>query len=219
MKYGPDPETWPEYRRAMKYELDAAGIPEDTVWEMVNSRFDYPQAVPIMVDWLQNLDDRVPPGEPRRAMRLGLMRNLITRHAKGNREAVEILFHQFDVEPPLDANELSVTVQALVPLLEREDFPRVKELLRFRPPGADAWDPGWWPPGELVRWLGKIKDDEAKQLALEQLGNERNRIEAMRALAQQRATGVRDAVARYLDDEHQVFRKEAAKTLAKLPDE
>jgi hypothetical protein len=59
----------------------------------------------------------------------------------------------------------------------------------------------------------------AKLLGVEQLGNERNSIEAMRALPQQRATGVRDAVARYLDDEHEVFRKEAAKTLAKLPDE
>jgi hypothetical protein len=31
-KYGDDPETWPEYRRAIKRELNAAGIPEDTVW-------------------------------------------------------------------------------------------------------------------------------------------------------------------------------------------
>lgn len=219
MKYGPDPETWPEYRSAIKHDLDAAGIPEDTVWELVNSRFDYPQAVPIMVDWLRHLDERVPPGEPREVMREGLMRNLITKHAKGNRDAVEILFHQFDVAPPLDDTEFHVAIWALTPLLERQDFARVAQLLRHRPAGVDARDPGWWPPGELVRWLGKIKNDEAKQLAVEQLGNERNRIEAMRALAQQRATGVSDAVARYLDDEHEVFRKEAAKTLAKLPDE
>ncbi|MGV0625357.1 HEAT repeat domain-containing protein [Mycolicibacter minnesotensis] len=202
----------------MKSELDAVGIPEDTVWEMVNSRFDYPQAVPIMVDWLQHLEERVPPGEPRRAMRDGLLRNLMTKHAKGNREAAEILFHQFDVEPPLDANQLSLAVWALTPLLERQDFPRVMELMRRRPPGADAWDPGWWPPADFVLWLGKIKNDEAKQFLVEQLANQRNRKEALRALGQQRATGVRDAVAKYLDDEHEVFRKEAAKTLAKLPD-
>lgn len=44
--------------------------------------------------------DRVPPGEPPEAMREGLMRNLLTKHAKGNRDAVEILFRQFEVALP-----------------------------------------------------------------------------------------------------------------------
>lgn len=43
------------------------------------------------------------------------------------------------------------------------------------------------------------------------------RIPAMRALVRQKATKVRDAVAAYLNDEHEVFRKEARKTLDKLP--
>jgi hypothetical protein len=146
MKYGPDPETWPEYRRAMKRDLDAADIPEDTVWELVNSRSDYPQAVPIMVDWLQHLDERVPPGEPRRAMRLGLMRNLATKHAKGNRDAVDVLFDQFDADPPLSQYEVQVATYPLVPLLQRQDFPRVAELLRRASVGVEITDPGWWPP-------------------------------------------------------------------------
>jgi hypothetical protein len=127
-KYGDDPATWPEYRRAIKCEFDAAGIPEDSIWELVNSRDDYPQAVPIMVDWLQHLDERVPPGEPRRAMRMGLIRNLITKNAKGNRAAVDVLFHQFEIEPMLSDYELETSEFALVPILGRRDFPRVAGL-------------------------------------------------------------------------------------------
>ncbi|VBA38692.1 hypothetical protein LAUMK13_02225 [Mycobacterium innocens] len=41
----------------------------------------------------------------------------------------------------------------------------------------------------------------------------------MAALVRQRATGVREEVAKYLNDEHEVWRKEAQKTFDKLPPE
>ncbi len=208
-KYGDDPATWPEYRRAMKRDLDDADIPEDTIFELVNSPNDYPQAVPIVVDWLEHLDERVPPGEDRRAWRIGLLRNLITKNARGNRAAIDIVFHQFDIEPPLSNLELEVAGFALAEICERSDFPRVAALIR-----AERDFPT---KSELVRWIGRIKTDEAKQLAVSQLARPATRIPAMRALVQQRATGVREAVAEYLDNEHEVFRKEARKTLDKLP--
>ncbi|MEZ0349206.1 hypothetical protein [Mycobacterium sp. pR1184] len=210
-KYGDDPQTWPECRQAMKRELNEAGIPEDTVWELVNSRNDYPEAVPIIVDWLEHLDERVPPDEDRRAWRAGLLRNLITKHAKGNRAAADVLFHQFEIEPPLTNLELEAAGFALAEVADRSDFPRVAELIRS---GRD-----FPTKSVLVEWLGRIKTEEAKDLAVSQLPYPSRRIPAMRALVRQKATGVRDAVAAYLDDEHEVFRKEAQKTLDKLPED
>ncbi|OMC42541.1 hypothetical protein A5745_21545 [Mycobacterium sp. IS-2888] len=206
-----EPETWPESQQAMKRALDAADIPEDTVWELMNSRFDYPQAVPIIVDWLQHLDQRVPPDEDRRAWRVGLIRNLITKHAKGNRAATDILFHQFDIDPPLSNEELEATAFALAKVCERSDFPRVAALIR-----SDRYFPA---KSQLVNWIGQFKTEEAKQLAVSQLNDPRTRSAAMRALVCQKATGVRDAVAVYLDNEHEVFRTEARKALDKLPKE
>lgn len=206
-----EPDTWPASEQAMKRELDAAGIPEDTVWELVNSRNDYPQAVPIVIDWLQHLDERVPPEEDRRAWRAGLIRNLITKHAKGNRAAIDILFHQFEIEPPLSNLELEAAGFALAEICERSDFPRVADLIR-----ADRDFPT---KSVLVQWLGQIKTDEAKELAVSQLSKPATRIPAMRALVRQKASGVRDAVAKYLNDEHEIFRKEARKTLDKLPED
>ncbi|OMC42542.1 hypothetical protein A5745_21540 [Mycobacterium sp. IS-2888] len=206
-----EPDTWPKSEQAMKRELDAAGIPEDTVWELMNSRFDYPQAVPIMVDWLQHVDERIPPDEDRRAWRVGLVRNLITKHAKGNRAAADILFHQFDIEPRLSNEELEATGFALAQVADRSDFPRVAALIRSERdfPAKSA----------LVQWLGQVKTEDAKELAVSQLPDPGTRIQAMRALVRQKATGVRDAVAVYLDNEHEVFRKEARKTLDKLPED
>lgn len=195
----------------MKRELDAAGIPEDTVWELVNSPNDYPQAVPIVVDWLQHLDERVPRNEDRRAWRAGLIRNLITKHAKGNRAAVDVLFDQFNIEPPLSNLELEAAGFALAKICEPSDFPRIAALIRS--------ERDFPTKSVLVEWLGQIKTDEAKELAVSQLPYPASRIPAMKALVRQRATGVRDAVAKYLDDEHEIFRKEARKTLDKLPED
>jgi hypothetical protein len=206
-----EPETRPESEQAMKRQLDAADVAEDTVWELMNSRFEYPQAVPIMIDWLQHLDERIPPDEDRRAWRVGLIRNLITKHARGNRAAADILFHQFDIEPGLSNEELEATGFALAQAADRSDFPRIAALIRSErdfPTKAD-----------LVEWLGRIKTEEAKERAVSQLPNPGTRIQAMRALVRQKATGVRDAVAEYLDNEHEVWRKEARKTLDKLPED
>jgi hypothetical protein len=210
-KYGDDPQTWPESRRAMKRQLDEADIPEDTVWELVNSPNDYPQAVPIVIDWLQHLDERVPPDEDRRAWRAGLIRNLITKHAKGNRAAVDVLFHQFEIEPPLSVLELEAAGFALAEISEPSDFPRIAALIRS--------ERDFPTKSVLVQWIGQIKTQEAKELAVSQLKKPATRISAMRALVRQKATGVRDAVAEYLDNEHEVFRKEARKTLDKLPED
>jgi hypothetical protein len=176
---------------------------------LIDGGFDYPEAVPIMVDWLENFDERVPSGDARRYMRLILLGNLDTKHAKGNRAAVDVLFRQFEVEDAYTSQYLERTGFALGRLCERSDFPRVAALLHS---GRD------FPTrSELVRWLGRIKTEEAKELAVSQLPNPRMRSAAMSALVRQKATGVRDAVAVYLDDEHEVWRKEARKTLDKLP--
>jgi hypothetical protein len=204
-----DPASWPEYRRAMKAELDAAGIAEDTIFQLLNSRNDYPQAVPIMVDWLQHLDERIPEDADRPAWRSSLLRNLITKHAKGNRAAVDIVFHQFDIDPPLSNLELEAAGFALAEICDRSDFPRVAALLRS---GRE-----FPTKPELVRWLGRVKTEEAKQLAVSQLENPRTRDSAMAALVRQRATGVRDAVGKYLDDD--AWRKRTQKMLDKLPDD
>jgi hypothetical protein len=210
MKTPGDPSTWSASKQAMKRELDAAGIAENTVWELVNSSNDPPELVPIIVDWLQHFEERIPETDDRHAWREGLLRNLITPHVKGNRAAVEVLFAQFDRDPPAYPTELHVTAHALVKAAESQDLPRIIELL-------DSPDTDIVAKGLLTPWLGKFKTPDAIEAARRQLGHRSTAIPAMRTLVRQKATGVRDDVAKYLENEHEVFRKEAQKTLDKLP--
>jgi hypothetical protein len=210
MKTPGDPSTWSASKQAMKRELDAAGIAENTVWELVNSSNDPPEAVPIIVDWLEHFEERIPETDDREAWREGLLRNLITRHAKGNRAAVEVLFAQFRRDPPASQWEQQTAAFALAETAERQDVPRVIDLLDS--PHTDILA-----KATLTKWLGRFKTDEAIQATVRQLAHRTTAMAAMRALVRQKATGVRADVATYLDDEHEVFRKEARKTLDKLP--
>ena len=207
-----EPDNWSEPKRQMKRELFAAGIPEKTVWELVNAKDDYPQAVPIMVDWLEHLDERVPP-EDRRAWRAGLLRNLITKFARGNQRAVDVVLAQFDISPPLSPLELEAATWAVAEIVESKDFDRIVPLIESPPVPYMRW--------VLVQWLGKVKAPEQRPHAIElartMLLDPDVRVHAMRALVRLKAKGVRAEVARYLEDDEPVFRKEAEKALAKLP--
>ncbi|WP_208649038.1 hypothetical protein, partial [Mycobacterium innocens] len=72
------------------------------------------------------------------------------------------------------------------------------------------------PPGQI---RPSINEGRKLPLAVSQLPEPGTRKAAMAALVRQRATGVREEVAKYLNDEHEVWRKEAQKTFDKLPPE
>ena len=210
--YSDDPATWPEYRRRMKAELDAAGIPEDTLFTLVNCGLDYPQAVPIMVDWLGHLGERVPEGEAREAWRWALLRNLITKHARGNQRAFDAVLEQFYVQPPLAPDERESATLALLEIATPAQFDQMAALIAHLRGVAMRW--------HVVSWLGTVKTPAAAALAASLLTDPDPavRYQAVKALHRQRASGVRTQVAALLDDAEADVREEAEKALAKLPE-
>ena len=206
-----DPSTWPLPEQQFKAELDAAGIPEDTIWELVNSRYDYEQTVPITVDWLEHLDERVPVDQEE-GWRTALLRNLITKFARGNQQAVDAVIKQFHREPTPARRVQEAATVALTEIATAAQFDQVAELIRH--PRFPIWRMF------LIDWLGKIKTPEAIALATDLLQDPdpHARYQAVKAIGRQKARGVRDNVAVLLDDPDAEVREEAAKTLAKLPD-
>jgi hypothetical protein len=39
-------------------DLQSVGVPVRDIWELVNSRDQYPAAIPVLMDWLRDLDAR-----------------------------------------------------------------------------------------------------------------------------------------------------------------
>src|SRR5215469_1016416 len=56
-------------------DLRAAGLPISDLWELVNAKAQYKPAIPVLIDWLRNVDRRVP-GPDQSGVREGLVRAL-----------------------------------------------------------------------------------------------------------------------------------------------
>jgi hypothetical protein len=56
-------------------DLRDVGLPVTDLWELVNARTQYKAAIPVLIDWLRNIEQRVP-GPDRPGVREGLVRAL-----------------------------------------------------------------------------------------------------------------------------------------------
>jgi hypothetical protein len=198
------------FDRRLAAELDAIGVPAYTLSALANVRT-IPQAIPIFVDWLTHLDERIPgPETPhRQAIRAGLIRNLNDPAARGNRQAIDILLAQLRREPPLAPPVADFTTQAIATIATKQDFPTVARLLRDLPEGVSR--------GALIEYLGSVKTAEARQIALNYLDTEWT-ISALNALLKMKAAGVRQRVQPYVADPNAMVRKLAAQALERLPE-
>ena len=63
-------------------ELHSVGVEVSDVWDMVNTRRTYPAAMPVLLDWLEHLDERMASAWEGEQLREGLVRALTVREAR-----------------------------------------------------------------------------------------------------------------------------------------
>lgn len=193
-------------------ELVAVGLPARCLSDLghgVSAMPTFPAAVPIYADWLQNLDEKIPGPETdhRRGIHAGLVVNLDDPAARGNRKAITALFAQLRRTPPVSFDPQYVT-RALWRIAERKDYPEMVALLgEITDVSAKNW---------LIRYLGKFRTAEAKQILLSYL--ESHPAAAIESLVQMKATGVRQLIAAYVDDPSPNTRKWAKRAMERLPE-
>lgn len=198
-------------RRIME-ELAAVGVPCYTLGDLSNRVRTIPQGIPIFIDWLTHLEDRIPGADTphREAIRAGLIRNLNDPAARGNPAAINALVVQLRRQPPLRSGLIGYATEALAHIATKRDFPTIIELIEeLLPLGAVV--------GPLIEYLGKVKTDEARELALRFLDTPSTYF-ALRALIQMKAPGVRARVEPYLTHDNASIRKEARRAMARLPE-
>jgi hypothetical protein len=73
-------------------DLRAAGLPIGDLWELVNAKAQYKAAIPVLIDWLRNVERRVP-GPDQTRVREGLVRALSVPAARPG--AAPVLIEEF----------------------------------------------------------------------------------------------------------------------------
>lgn len=197
-------------RRIME-ELAAVGVPCYTLGDLSNRVGTIPQGIPIFLDWLTHLEERIPGPETdhRTAIRAGLIRNLNDMAARGNQDAIDVLVAQLRRNPPLPGPLPDFAHFALGRIATPKDFPTIAALLKEMPPDV--------PRGALIEYMARVKTPQAQQIVLAWLDTAWTWY-AMRALVKMKAPGVRDRIAPYVDDANSYVRKYAKRALQRLPE-
>ncbi len=197
-------------RRIME-ELAAVGAPCYTLNQLSDHVRYVPQGIPIFIDWLTHLEERIPGPETdhRQAVRIGLIRGLDDIAVRGNRRAFDALLAEARRAAPRPGPSVDYAHYALARIATVKDFPTIAALLEQLP--LDA------PHGELIEYMARVKTPEAQRTVLRWLDT-KWRWSALRALIAMKATGVRDRVAPYVNDADPDVRKYAKRALARLPE-
>ena len=197
-------------RRIME-ELAAVGVPCYTLNHLADSVRTVPQGMPIFIDWLDHLEERVPGPETehRDLLRLGLIRALDDPAARGNRDAINAVVNQLRRRPAPSGRVLDEAEVTLARIATATDFPTVAAIMEELTPRSMR--------GYLIEYLGRVKTAEAQELALRWLDTMYVQS-AIKALVAMKAIGVRARVERYVDDPSSQVRKVARRAMERLPE-
>jgi HEAT repeat protein len=193
--------------RELSSDLGAAGVAVDDVWQLVNARTDqYPEAVPVLLDWLAHLDERVPaPDRPR--LRDGLIRALTVKSARPVAAPLMIeLFKRAD--DPTGFGERWVLGNAIGVVADESHLDELMSLAADRSYGKGRQ--------MLVVGLSRFRDPRVVKLLVDLLGDDDVVGHAAEALGKLKAADARAALEPLLGDRRPVVRREAKKALAKI---
>lgn len=195
-------------RRIME-ELARVGVRCYTLNDLTKAKT-IPQAIPIFIDWLTHLEARIPgpEDEHRQAIRANLIRNLNDPAARGNAEAIDALIGQLQQAPPLPGLAPGFAAYALQRIATKKEFARIAALLDDLGPDG--------PKGALIEYMGKVKTQEAQDIALQYLDTQWTYF-SLKALIAMKTPGIHDRISPYLQDSNATVRKYARKALETLP--
>jgi HEAT repeat protein len=188
-------------------ELRATGVPVSDIWQLVNGKVQYRQAIPVLIDWLEHVDERVP-GPERAKVTEALARALTVPAARP--AATPVLINAFRrVSDPSGMGLRWVIGNALSVVADDSVFDDVAALARDRGYGKGRQ--------MVVLGLGRSSDPRAVPILLDLLNDEDVAAHAVTALGKLKATAARERIRSLLDHPQALVRREAKKALAKIP--
>lgn len=164
-------------------DLGAVGVKAYTLSPLANRpmKESLPEAIPVFVDWLLHLDERIPDGRTlqeqlhKRAIWIGLIDNLYDPAAKGDQQVIDTLLDQFD-KPNFHVEGHFPATRTLDYVATAKDFDRMVALFEKSSNHNCARLP-------LVHYVGRFNTDRSRALLLSFIKNDDElRWEAIRAL-------------------------------------
>jgi HEAT repeat protein len=194
--------------RALLDDLRAVGTEVNDLWALVNTRDPYPDAIPVLMDWLAHLEERGVAIHELPKLREGVVRSLTVREARPI--AAPLLIDEFRAAADRGDSLLGWEIgNALGVVTDDSCFAEIAELAR---------EPSYGVARQMLAMeaLGRMKKPEATTVLLGLLNDAGVNGHAIAGLAKRSDERARPAFEQFLDDERAWVRKEAKKGLARL---
>jgi HEAT repeat protein len=186
-------------------DLESVGIQVADLWDLVNAKFKYPEAIPVLIDWLRNLDSRASVAEIPR-LREGLVRALTVSAARP--AAASLLIDEFrKAFDPSGLGERWIIGNALSVVEDESVFDEIESILRDQDYGKARQ--------MVVVGLGRFRNPGVVPLLENLLDDEDVVVHALIALGNLKALEARPSIERLLIHPNALVRGEAQKALAK----
>jgi HEAT repeat protein len=193
---------------ALLEDLRAVGTDVDDVWVLVNAGQRYPRAVPVLIDWLEHIDERGVPVDDLPRLREGLVRALSVRDARP--DAVPVLLDELRSAAARGQAGLAWAAgNALGVVADNSCFDQIVTVAQDSSLGAARH--------MVVRdALGRMKNPGATLVLLGLLNDQAVDGHAVAALARRRDPRAREAFQRFVGDDRAWVRTAAKKGLQRL---
>lgn len=184
-----------------------------TLTDLVNTSERYPDLIPLLVDWLKNVEARSEATDPQVIgnLRDGLSRALTTVDAIGT-EAIPVLFAQFQLDPPMPPVNSFAVGNALLHLAMPSDYDRMAAVAvdRTQLSGRAA----------ILQWLIKQGRPDGLDIVVGEIEDPTVRALGIKYIRQYKPlpSGLRPTIEQYVDDPDSEVRKQAKSTSKKLPE-
>ncbi|WP_458317239.1 HEAT repeat domain-containing protein [Mycolicibacterium brisbanense] len=169
-----------------------------------------PKAIPVVLDWLEHLEERIPGPETRHRelIRGGLIWRLYDPAARGNRRAIDLVITQIRrQQPPLPSPFSDGAGQVLARIALPRDFEQLVELFGELDDDNSA-------KFFLTEYFGKVKTARSRDVVLPYLDQWPSIV--IPTLIKMNATGVRHLIEPHLNDSWPPTRKYARRAMERL---
>ncbi|MFK0007719.1 hypothetical protein ACIQTZ_11755 [Paenarthrobacter sp. NPDC090520] len=152
------PETTPEHEQGVITDLSKVGVEVTSLMELRTSPIPYPEAIPILIDWIENLEDRTNP-DHQRQLRMELQADLQKTEAHGVAFHPLIRLARRDDLDIIDRASFGLTASLIA---TKEQFDDIVALFEW--PNPDLYLVSF-----LSRQIQRSTTPEAKEILLKSL--------------------------------------------------
>ena len=182
----------------VQQELQSVGILINDIYDLVNTKEAYPEAIPVLIKLLSEVSHD--------GVKEGIIRALAVKEAKG--VAGHVLINEFK-KTPNDKSLLKWAIgNTMEVVISDEDIDDVLEIITNKENGLSRQ--------MFITALGKVKSKRVEQVLIDLLDDDEISPHVLEALGKLKSQSAKTKIKEMIDHKKPLIRKEAQKALKKI---